>query len=247
MNLLLFESGEVGADGVAALAADDPRARHVREVLHAAPGQVLRAGVADGPTGAAEVLDDGAEGMRLRCAWDGGIPERPRVDLALAMPRPKVMNRLWPVIAAMGVGRIWVVNAWKTERVYFDTHVLRPENIRAGLLEGLRQARDTRVPEVRVVGAFKPLLEDELPLDAYAAKLVAHPGAEGTEWRGALSAVAPEGRVLLAVGPEGGWTRYELSRFKAAGFLAMSLGRRILRTDTAVVALLAQIDLTLNR
>lgn len=247
MNLLLFERGEVGADGVAVLAADDPRARHVREVLRAVPGQALRAGVADGPEGTAEVLDDGAAGMRLKCVLDGGVPERPRVDLALAMPRPKVMNRLWPVIAAMGVGRIWLVNAWKTEKVYFDTHVLRPENIRAGLLEGLRQARDTRVPEVRVVGAFRPLLEDELPLGEYAVKLVAHPSPEGKKgWREALAGVAPEGRVLLAVGPEGGWTGYELGRFREAGFLEMSLGKRILRTDTAVVALLAQVGLLLE-
>lgn len=48
---------------------------------------------------------------------------------------------------------------------------------------------------------------------------------------------------MLAIGPEGGWTDEEVARLEAQGFSRYSLGPRILRTDTATVALLAQLML----
>ena len=49
------------------------------------------------------------------------------------------------------------------------------------------------------------------------------------------------GRPILAIGPEGGWTDDEVTRLEAHGFRRMSLGPRILRTDTATIALLARL------
>ena len=47
------------------------------------------------------------------------------------------------------------------------------------------------------------------------------------------------GRVLLAVGPEGGWVPFELELLQAHGFAPVSLGARALRTDTACIALIS--------
>ena len=195
--------------------------------------------------GTATVVEDGKE-IRLKCALSDGIPPVPRVDLLLAMPRPKVMNRLWPVLAALGVGRILVSNAWKTERNYFDTHVLEPEHVREGLIEGLQQARDTRLPQVSVHKQFKKLVEDKLDgFGPYAARLVAHPG-EGAFPSEKLAALPREARVLLAVGPEGGWTPFELELLAAHGFESVSWGPRTLRTDTACAVLLGLIHAALR-
>ena len=46
---------------------------------------------------------------------------------------------------------------------------------------------------------------------------------------------------VLAVGPEGGWTDEEVARLEEKGFVRMSLGPRILRTDTALIALLSRL------
>jgi RsmE family RNA methyltransferase len=235
MNLILFEKDEINPDGRVSLTGT--RARHVREVLKAAEGGRIRIGVVDGPTGTATVTEEG-DPLRLECDLTDPVPPIPGVDLLLAMPRPKVMNRLWPVLASLGVGRILISNAWKTERSYFDTHVLGPEHIRAGLIEGLQQARDTRLPQVSVHRQFRKLIEDELDaFGPYAAKLAAHPGA-GAFPAETLAALPREGRVLLAVGPEGGWTPFELELLAAHGFEAVSWGPRALRTDTACAVLL---------
>lgn len=236
MNLVLLEAGEAGGDGVARVGG--ARGRHIREVLKAGEGATVRIGLVEGPKGTGTVEAwEGAEGVRLRCAWEAVVPERPRTDLWLAMPRPKVMRRLWAELAAVGVGRIWILRARKTERCYFDTHVLEPETVRAGLLEGLQQAKDTRLPEVRVcTGRLDEWLESGAgEAEGYARRWVAEPGAGRVPWE----AMGTAGRTVVAIGPEGGWTENEVGLLKARGFEGLSLGERVLRSDTACVAALS--------
>ena len=179
MNLLLLEPAEVGADGVAVLSG--ARAGHVRHVLRAQPGQRIRVGIIDGERGTGTVLSLDEHGVTVRCQLDGMQPERPPVDLLLALPRPKVMRRLWAQLAALGVGRIILTNAERVERNYFDTHVLETNVYRALLVEGLQQARDTRLPIVSIHRRLKVLVEDDLDgLCPGGARLVAHPDSETT-------------------------------------------------------------------
>ena len=70
---------------------------------------------------------------------------------------------------------------------------------------------------------------------------MAHPEA-GKNLKQALGTEI-SGRTLLAVGPEGGWVDYEVGKFAEQSFVPVSMGERILRTDAAVVALLAQLML----
>ena len=49
-------------------------------------------------------------------------------------------------------------------------------------------------------------------------------------------AVPRGGRILLAIGPEGGWTRFEREMFHGKGFVCASMGPRILRADVACIA-----------
>lgn len=235
MNLILLEAREAGADGMARV--EGARGRHIREVLKAGVGAMVRIGLVDGPKGTGTVEGfEGTDGVRLRCAWEAAAPERPRTDLWLAMPRPKVMRRLWAELAAVGVGRIWILRARKTERCYFDTHVLEAGTVRAGLLEGLQQAKDTRLPEVRVcLGRLDEWLDSGAgEVEGYARRWVAEPGTGRVPWE----AMATPGRTVLAIGPEGGWTANELGLLKARGFKGLALGDRVLRSDTACVAAL---------
>lgn len=214
----------------------------MREVLGVVVGQTVRVGVLDGPLGVATVrsIHDGS--VDLTCVFEPMPPPRPRVDLLLAVPRPKVMRRLWAQLAALGVGRIILTNADKVERPYFDTHYLNPECYRPLLIEGLQQARDTRLPEVSIHRRFKVLVEDEIDrLCGAAFRLVADPSAV-TPTREAVSQHLrqdPTARVLLAIGPEGGWNSFEISLLEEHRFQLVGLGARTLRTDTACLALLA--------
>jgi len=239
VNLILLEPGEVSDGGDLRLSG--ARAHHLLNVLRVAPGHHVRVGILDGPAGAGTVESIGDNTVDLRCAFDVMVPPRPRVDLLLALPRPKVMRRLWAQIAALGVGQIILTNAERVERNYFDTHVLTPECYRPLLIEGLQQARDTRLPTVSIHRQFKVLIEDDLdglfPTRLSGQRLVADPAARTPAAAAVRESI--EERILLAVGPEGGWNAFETALLEAHGFEAFGMGPRTLRTDTACVALLA--------
>ena len=231
MNRILYRPEEP-VEGL--LTLRDARADHIRRVLRAKVGDTLRLGRLNGPlaTGVIETLAPQSVILRLT---EAETPQRPRTDLLLALPRPKVLRRLLPQIAALGVGRIFLTNAARVERPYFDTHVLDPEPLENALMEGLTQAGDTLLPQVRVIRRLKIFLEDELNQATDATRrLVLHPG-RGTPLR--RLPVIP-GRTLLAIGPEGGWIPHELDRFEALNFQPVTLGSRILRSDTATLAAL---------
>lgn len=239
MNLLLLHEGEVGEDGVATLTGR--RAQHAREVLRAQPGDRLRVGQLGGRVGEAEVLDNEPGRLVLRVRLTDAPPPRPAVDLVLAIPRPKALKRVLGHVAQLGVDRLVLVNAARVEKSYFDSKVLAPDFFRGLLHEGLEQARDTRCPEVLVRERFRPFVEDELDalLPPGALRLLPHPTSEGSLL--ALGPLPP--RVVLAVGPDGGWVPFEVELLTRAGFRPFSLGPRVLRVETAVPVLLGQLGL----
>ena len=243
MNLVLLHPTEIGPGGVARLTGE--RAEHLLRVLKVAPQHQVRVGVLDGGTGVGTVVSLVNGGVELRCDIDTSVPAPPAVDLLLALPRPKVMRRLWAQLAALGVGQIILTNAARVERNYFDTHVLSPACYQPLLIEGLQQARDTRVPKVSLHRQFRILVEDCLDgLFEGKLRLVAHPGA-GPQIVDVVRK-RPGERVLLAIGPEGGWNEFELKLLQAHGFEAVGMGPRTLRSDTACIGLLTLVHETLR-
>ena len=232
MNRILFESSEI-ADGVAT--CSDARAEHILAVLHGEVGQTLKTGELDGRIGTGEIVSIEGRTVSVKVSHTEESL-RPWCDLVLAPPRPRVMKRLLPQLASLGVGTIVLVGAKKVEKDFWGATLLKEENYRPLLVDGLMQAGTSVVPRMETRRNFRRFVGDELDsLFPTANRVVGHPG-------GATNAPAQKpGRLLLAVGPEGGWTDDEVSLLESHGFSRYSLGSRILRTDTALVALLARL------
>ena len=240
MNLIILQPSEVDGQGRAVLA--DGRARHIRKVLGAEPGKQLRIGMLNGAFGTGTVVAIDKHAVELACEFGGDAPPKPQIDLILAIPRPKVLKRLWAQLAALGVGRIVLLRSEKVERYYFDSHVVEPDFFNPLLIEGLQQARCTHLPEVLVRPLFNPFLEDGLEgMFGNHIKLLADPSGD-KKLAGCTAELGEGQRVVLAVGAEGGWTPYELDMFTERGFELFSMGDRILRTDTALVGLLSALS-----
>jgi len=234
MNRILFEPDEI-VDGVATVGG--VRAEHILGVLHGEVGQPLKTGVIGGLVGTSEIVAVSAPGERprvsVRVCHDTPAPA-PWIDLVLAPPRPRVMKRLLPQLAALGVGRIVLVGARKVEKDFWGATLLKEEIYRPLLVEGLMQCGTTILPELLVRRNFRRFLDEELDtLFPNSDRIVAHPCPDGS----ATSAL--NGRPLVAIGPEGGWTDNEVELLEAHGFRRFSLGPRILRTDTATISLVA--------
>ncbi len=247
MNIILINPQELDGTGLAHLSGE--RAEHIRNTLRAVSGKELCIGLLNGSLGSGTVETVGSGMVTLRCVFEEEVPPRPAVDLLLALPRPKVMKRLWTQLAALGVGRIILTNAEKVERYYFDSHVLDPDFFTARLIEGLQQAGDTLLPEVQIVKQLKPFLEEELDrvFPEKGVRLLADPSGVQNVFQVFDKTNVSSKRTLLAIGPEGGWTPYELELFAAHGFRIFNAGPRILRTDTACIALLALLALHSSR
>jgi 16S rRNA (uracil1498-N3)-methyltransferase len=245
MNLLLFESKEITPDGTIVL--NDRRSQHIIRVLGCKPGDTVRAGMINGPVGSGEILAIGEERENaevvLRFTAEGRAPDQPAVDLIMGLVRPIMLKKILAQAASLGVGRIFLINANRVEKSFFGTSLLEDEKYRTYLIEGLEQAKDTYLPQVSIHERFRPFVEDFIPTIAktYSRMLVAHP--EAGEGLKQIVGTEISGRTLLAVGPEGGWVDFEIEKFVEQSFVPASLGNRVLRTDTAVVTLLAQLML----
>jgi RsmE family RNA methyltransferase len=236
VNLLLVEPAELAGDG--AFAIDGERARHVRDVLGARAGSIVRAGVIGGGVGAAEVIGDDGARIALRLTLTGEPPPQLPVELVLAVPRPKVVTRVIEACAAFAVRRVDLTNAWRVDKSYFDSPRLAPEALAHAARLGAAQGATTHLPELHVHARLMALLDERFAVPGDAQRLVAHPGARPIE-----DAVTVWGPAIVAIGPEGGWIERELDTFVARGFQPVSLAATILRVETAVAAVLGQLAL----
>jgi len=270
LNRILLEEQELayaareGNDGLlleAHLPADDYRSKHICEILKLEVGDLLKCGVVDvGMCDAAKLMERNGTGSIVLSLGDRSnlstLQEPPRVDLILAVPRPLRLERLLPVIACMGVNRLFLVGARKVEKDYFGSHLFRrPREVAKGFIEGLSQAAtDYRQPSFIVnkhLRSFmnKDALDELFPRDEYR-RVIAHPPPPSMDknTRHRLTLLPPlspsssttnkQAKVVIAVGPEGGWDEEEVSAFLSQDFAPISLGSRILRTDMAVPVLI---------
>jgi RsmE family RNA methyltransferase len=234
MNLLLLEEADFSAADRVVLR--DRRLTHMQQVQRVAVGDSLRVGRIGGLMGRAEVLRLSAGEAELQISLDQPAPAKLPLTMVLALPRPKMLRRVFQTIAAMGVPRLMLVNSYRVEKSFWQTPFLEPEAIREQLILGLEQSRDTVLPEVVIEKRFKPFVEDRLPAIADGTLgLVGHPGDYPPCPR------AVDTAVTLAIGPEGGWIPYEVELLAKAGLQPVQLGERILRVETAVTALLARL------
>ncbi len=238
MNRILLEMQEIGHDGTATLC--DKRATHINRVLKPKEGSTIRIGILNGPFGTAQILNSTETTVTLTCQLEDTQPQKPQIDLLLALPRPKVMRRLWAQLASLGIHHIMLTNAEKVERNYFATHWLNPETYKPRLIEGLQQSGDTHLPQVSIHRNFKRLIERELPhITQNNQRIVCHPQASNEINQLTLK---KEDSVLLAIGPEGGWTENEINLLTQHNFHPHSFGWRILRSDVACTALISAIN-----
>ncbi|ANE47298.1 16S rRNA methyltransferase [Paenibacillus swuensis] len=104
--------------------------------------------------------------------------------------------------------------------------------------EAAEQAHRNRVPEVEPMRSWKSLLQLSADFDL---TMICYEKEQGLQFRALLQQAVQQDqmkKVLLLIGPEGGFTENEVEQAEAAGARAISLGRRILRTETAAMTAL---------
>ncbi|MDR0730280.1 MAG: RNA methyltransferase [Treponema sp.] len=236
MNLILFEERELGRP----LPRRDERTVHLLKTLHKKAGDTFDAGILGGQRGAGTIEKVNLDGsLSYSLNLFENPPRRVSLRMAVGFPRPIQLRRLLRDLSSLGVSAVDLVGTELGDKNYRDTNLLKDGGARSALIEGAAQSRDTTIPDLTVW----PRLEDWLggrpwePGGQGPRPLVFLAAADNVRPEGSLARLSPMRRkVVLAVGPERGWSDRERELLEKGGFLRLSMGERALRTETACVA-----------
>jgi RsmE family RNA methyltransferase len=228
VNLILFAAKETGQP----LARTDPRAQHLLEVLRRKEGEPFDAGLIDGPRGKGVVRAITAEALTLEFTWNETPPPLLPITLIVGLPRPQTARKILQEATALGVGELVFVTSEKGEANYAGSTLWSSGEWRRHAIAGAEQAFCTRLPRVR----FGEPLTAALATAVTGGTRVA---LDNYESAAALSVCDVSTPVVLAFGPERGWSARERDQLRTAGFALAHLGERVLRAETAVVAAVA--------
>lgn len=236
MNIILLDPKNTLGDGLYGLTLRQQT--HISKVIKAQRGDVLRVGVLNGKIGEGIYEPPGENQLGYIHSLNlASLPPEPLpMVLVMALPRPNMLKRTLQNITAMGVKDLYLIHSAKVEKSYWQSPALQTESIQQCLLEGLEQAKDTVMPNWSLIPRFRPFVEDQLP-DILKDKvgLLAHP------YLAKRCPIDIQQPCVLALGPEGGWNEFEVSKWHEAGMESVHLGDRILKVETVVPVLLSRL------
>lgn len=234
MKTRLFVSGEL-FNG-AALTLEGDKARYLGRVLRLRPGDDVCVFNGEGPERSAviEAISRNTVTLRVGASRETNTETPLRVHLVQGVSRGERMDFVIQKATELGVKRVTPV---LTEYGVVKLDTKRAEKRREHW-QGVAQSACEQSGRIRV-----PLIDAPVPLKTWFgnqpadidAQLVLRPGA-GAPLAGIE---APSTKVCLLIGPEGGFSNTEYEDADIAGFRAVSLGPRVLRTETAAVAALS--------
>lgn len=229
-------------------------AEHLGRVLRAEPGQVYE--LSDGEqvwlgrvekNSLAPIASGrgNKNGAAIEFALIEQIPAREsalRIKLLLSVVKFDRMEWSLEKATELGVAEIVPLAAARSERALVLASKKRAERWRKILLESAQQSRRLRPPVLADVAK----VEDALAKADASVKIILSERADAKPLREIMQGVSAN-EVCFAIGPEGGWTDGEFSAAMKNQFREASLGREILRTETAVIASLAILRYALER
>ena len=213
-------------------------ARHA-QVLRLQPGTPLVLFDGRGGEFDAEVSRMGRGDVRVRVGAHRAVDRElaRSVTLALGMPANERMDALVEKATELGAAAIVpLVCERSVLRLHGERAQKKQSHWRGVAVAAAEQCGRTRLTEVHAVTALTAWLQ-HLAAAPATARWLLDPG-EATSLSSLTRSLGDE-RVLLLSGPEGGFSAAERGLALAAGFVAVSLGLRVLRADTAPLAALA--------
>jgi 16S rRNA (uracil1498-N3)-methyltransferase len=213
---------------------EGPQAMHALRVLRLGVGEsvVLFDGLGAEATGRILRIDGPAFDVEIDSRRSRGLENRPRLALAVAMPKGPRADWLIEKCAELGVGDLRPIDC--------ERSVARPgpgkiDRWRRKCVEAAKQSRQAAVMQIHAPtpldAVFRAAPGD---MDAYYGSV----HGDAVRWTDAIDKMEAAGALVL-IGPEGGWTQMEIKALEDSGATAIRLADSILRVETAAVAVAA--------
>lgn len=217
---------------------DGETAHHLGRVLRAEPGQLYE--LSDGSqVWLARIENVKRDRVEFSLVEDLAAKEQAlQTILLLAVVKFDAFEFALEKATELGVRAIIPVAATRSEKALLAAAPKRAERWKKLLLEASQQSRRLRIPEL--AAPTKP--EAAFSANGVGLKVLFSERAKAPPLRSVLEGRKGASAVAIAIGPEGGWTDAEFECARKNSFCEASLGRLILRTETAVVAALASLN-----
>lgn len=232
MNIILFNEGENYFDKT------DERYQHLKKVLNCSVGSVFRSGIVNGKSGTSKILEFSDEGLSFDFSEEEEFFPLFPITLILAQVRPICMRRILREVVSLGVARILLTSTDLGEKSYLSSNLYTGGLYKEILFNGAMQSGKTGISEVEFFKNVDDALKTKLP----KTRLLLDPKGSTSLTRYSFD----EKEIVLAIGPERGWSAREVELFEKKGFTSLCMGDRILRTETAVVAAISLALMKMN-
>ena len=233
---------EPSAIGEKEIRLTGPDVNHIRKVLRMREGEEILISDGQGRDFHCRIEAIEEEEVTAQILWvlDGNAELASDITLFQGLPKGDKMEFIIQKCVELGVARIVPMNTKRTI-VKLDA---KKEQARIKRWSGIsesaaKQSGRGRIPEVTGVKSFAEALEEAKKLNMC---LIPYELARDmAQTREVLSSIKPGMSVGIFIGPEGGFEEEEVEQAEAAGARPITLGRRILRTETAGMAVLAML------
>ncbi|MCI5064437.1 RsmE family RNA methyltransferase [bacterium] len=249
MNHLLLFPDEIRADGAVRVVGG--RAKYLAEFHERLePGGTLPLLVWERGAGTFTCSGVSPELVQGEASFRQAPPQTRAFSLVQAFCRPQTVKKVLQVSAMMRLHEVIFVASEFGEKSYQGAKIFEADRLRAELVKGLEQVGNFSPPRVRTYSKWRDFLREEATLCGEGAlRLVGEPGVPGSNADGSVVARALRERkpfpphVVLAQGPEKGWSEDELKTLREYGYECHSLGEDHYRIETAFTLALAELRL----
>ena len=264
MNIILLRQEELSAENFSFLKTDE-RFLHIKKVLKLGAGSIFKAGIINGEKGTAEITSFSDELLTARFNESEGQKETEQasslspIRLILGFPRPIQLRRILRDVAGLGIEALYLTGTELGEKSYLQADIAAETEIERLLIDGCSQAGDTHIPKVYRAHSVRHFFDRyandispdhlramlDIPFQIEQARI--EQNQIGRSDAPLIPAMYPlpwlqwDGKqtLWLAVGNERGWSLNERVLFAKKHFTTYTMGRRILRTETAVTSAVA--------
>lgn len=219
---------------------DGVDARHICTVLRMQPGEKLQIVSDDGVTALAEIMESTPAKIVVRCLEVLAESHEPCVKITLAqgLAKGEKMDFIIQKAVELGVSAVVPV-AMEHSVVRYDggKAVKKQQRWQKIAESAAKQSKRDIIPQVRPVTTMQALMQE----DASEVKIIAYECEDKKGLKATLQNAGKPQSLLVIIGPEGGISEAELAVAKAGGAVPVSLGRRILRAETAGLTALSAV------
>ena len=244
MHRFFAEPGQIGEKEIVITGAD---VNHIRNVLRMRTDEEVLIADGQGAEYRCKLTDLGENEVLAQILWklDGNAELASAVTLFQGLPKSDKMDLIVQKCVELGVDRIVPLSTKravvKLDAKKEETRLKRWNTISES---AAKQSGRGVIPEVSGVMSFEKALEEAKKLEVL---LIPYERAEHmAETRRVMGEIRPGQSVGVFIGPEGGFEESEVEEAVAAGARAITLGRRILRTETAGLAVMAMLGYLLE-